>query len=212
VAIALILFYFRGELNFYGRKRAIVVLAAGWVAQNLFMVFTGAVKNGMYIHEYSLTYKRIDVYVWLLLVVFGLLTTTYKLFFLRTNMFLVRINSWLCFVSLVAASFFNWDDLITEYNIARGGNVDYAYLLSLSDNSLLPVYRACQDPKIAGKVCLTEPENAGESERTVKNISVKELVHQHLADFMFEQSKLGWQSTCLSKQRLLHQVKNINSL
>jgi len=49
VAIAIILYYFRGGLNFYNKNKAIKVLAALWVVQNAFMLFSTACRNNLYI-------------------------------------------------------------------------------------------------------------------------------------------------------------------
>ena len=64
VAISIILFYFRGGLNFYQNNKTIKVLASLWVLQNALMLFSSFVRNNMCVHEYGLSYKHIGVYVY----------------------------------------------------------------------------------------------------------------------------------------------------
>jgi hypothetical protein len=207
VAIGLVLFYFRGQLNFSENKKMITALALLWIGQNLFMLYTSAVKNGMYVHEYSLTYKRIGVYIWLLLALFGLGTTAIKVLYRRTNMFLVRINSWLCYAALVFSTIINWNGLIAEYNIRNSRNVDYAYLLLLSPDCLYPVYEACKDPKVASQMCQVHTEESVWVGSIGVNVPVRKLLRNKLASFLYEEKDLGWQSTCLNKRQLLSKFK-----
>ncbi len=78
-AIIIILFYFRGELNFNANNKTLKYLAYLWVLQNVFMLISTVLKNDLYITEYGLTYKRIGVYVYLFLCSLGLITTLIKI-------------------------------------------------------------------------------------------------------------------------------------
>ena len=143
IAIAIILFYFRAGLNFYAKNKTIKILACLWVAQNAFMLFSTACRNHLYITELGLTYKRIGVYVYLLLTLIGLITTLMKIINAKTNMFLFRKNGWLFYGLLIVFSFPNWDRIITQYNVNNIRPLDSNYLLSLSKSTLpglLPYY------------------------------------------------------------------------
>jgi len=137
VAIAIILYYFRGGLNFYNKNKAIKVLACLWVVQNAFMLFSTTCRNNLYITEYGLTYKRIGVYVYLLLTLIGLITTLIKIWQAKTNMYLFRKNGWLFYSLLIILAFPDWDKIVTSYNVKKFNSLDTVYLLSLS-NSVLP--------------------------------------------------------------------------
>jgi len=140
IAILIIMFYFRGKVNFYEKNKAIRMLAYAWILQNAFMIISTAFRNSLYVNEYSLTYKRIGVYVWLMLALIGLLTTFVKIMRSKTNWFLFRSNSWLFYGLLVISCFVNWDQLVTNYNVnrslSRNKALDKFYLLSLSDVNL----------------------------------------------------------------------------
>ena len=136
IAIAIILFYFRGALNFYKKNRTLKLLAYFWIIQNAFMLLSTAFRNEMYINEYGLTYKRVGVYVYLLLTLIGLLTTIIKIFKSKSNHFLFRINGILFYSLLVVSCFFSWDDVITSFNMKKAHWLEKNYLLELSETNL----------------------------------------------------------------------------
>ncbi|MEI7979253.1 MAG: DUF4173 domain-containing protein [Bacteroidota bacterium] len=135
IAIGIILWYFRGTQNF-AQQKTLKVLAYVWIAQNLLMLLSAAYKNNLYINEFSLTYKRIGVYVFLIATAAGLLFTLIKLLTKRSNFYLVKANSLAWYVILVMAVPIGWDKMITEFNIyqaqSKGKEPDVAYLWSLS--------------------------------------------------------------------------------
>ncbi|MEO5643600.1 MAG: DUF4153 domain-containing protein [Bacteroidia bacterium] len=135
-AMLVILFYFRGRMNFSSHGKAIRVLALIWIAQNAFMLFSTAWRNEVYVLVFGLTYKRIGVYIYLLLALIGLMVTAWKVQGKKTNAFLVRMNSWLFYSVWIIACFVNWDGLIIGNNLRTGLKPDLAYLNSLSENIL----------------------------------------------------------------------------
>jgi hypothetical protein len=145
VAISIILFYFRGGLNFYENNKAIKALACLWVLQNAFMLFSNAVRNNMCVAEYGLSYKHVGVYVYLLLTLVGLSTTLIKLLKAKNNMYLFRKNGWIFYSLLVILSFPDWDRMITIYNVNHVKTPNMEYLLCLSNSGLadlLPSYES----------------------------------------------------------------------
>ncbi|HVD98036.1 MAG TPA: DUF4153 domain-containing protein [Cytophagaceae bacterium] len=132
LAVLIILIYFRGNLNFYTSGKTIRLLAYCWVAQNAFMILSTMLRNHLYIQEYSLTYKRIGVYVYLLLCLIGLVTTFIKIMQAKSNWYLFRANSWLFYAVLVLSAAFSWDRIITEFNLAHSKTLDRNYLIHLS--------------------------------------------------------------------------------
>ena len=208
IAIVVILFYFRAELNFSKGRKILAGLTFLWILQNLFMLYTGALKNGMYIHEYTLTYKRIGVYAWLLLALFGLATTAFKIYGIRTNYFLFRINAWLCYGTLVLAALFNWDRSIAEYNIRYSKKVDYAYLISLSYNTYPPILEAFRKGRVDGEKIGADPDVDFRDYRSESNKSLRAYLNEELAGFLTRQSLSQWQSSCISKQLVEKELKS----
>jgi hypothetical protein len=92
LGISILLFFFRGALNFAKSKNLIKILAFLWVLQNAFMVISTTVRNTMYVDAALLTYKRIGVYFWLFFAIIGLITLFIKLQRNKTVWYLARQN------------------------------------------------------------------------------------------------------------------------
>jgi len=136
LVIAIVMYFFRGAINFYKNSSVLRLLANIWLVQNLILLVATAFRNAIYISEYDLTYKRIGVYVWLFLTAFGLLTTIYKVVKKCSSWFLIRINGWAFFVAILFLGTVNWDVVIAKYNTRNLSEFDYEYISRLNDNAL----------------------------------------------------------------------------
>lgn len=138
LAIAVVMYFFRDNLNFLSGNHRLKYAAYLWIIQNAILVMATAAKNLGYIGEYGLTYKRIGVYLYLLLTLIGLVTTYLKVRDVKTNWFLFRRNAWLFYVALVVFSLVDWSRLITQYNLGYldPQKADIDYLINLSDTNL----------------------------------------------------------------------------
>jgi hypothetical protein len=146
LGISILLFFFRGALNFSKNKQLLKVLAYLWVIQNIFMVASTAMRNTMYIDEALLSYKRVGVYFWLLFAFIGLITLFIKLYKNKTVWFLAKYNFAVLFVVFIGSSAFDWDMIISNFNLNRAQQVedissyDKKYLLSLSEGNINGLY------------------------------------------------------------------------
>jgi hypothetical protein len=150
LGIAIILFLFRNAMNFDERNKLVKLLVTLWILQNAMMIVSTCVRNYIYVGEFSLTYKRIGVFVYLLLAMIGLFLTLYKIRFRMSNWFLVRTNAFCWYLFLCVSSFINWDKVVCEFNISRKAGqlerLDKKYLLGLSVESI-PYLQALKDKK-----------------------------------------------------------------
>ena len=135
IAIIILLYVFRGDLNFYKDNQIIKRLAFSWILLNAFLILSIAVKNGQYIYYFGLTYKRIGVIIYLILTLTGLATTLIKIDKIRNIWYLFRLNTKAAFIVLVMASMVNWDYHITNYNFNYSQYMDFQYLIELSNNN-----------------------------------------------------------------------------
>ncbi|MCB0398180.1 MAG: DUF4173 domain-containing protein [Winogradskyella sp.] len=135
IAIIILLYVFRGNLNFYKENKTLKNLALAWILLNVILVLSIAVKNGQYIYYFGLTYKRIGVLVYLTLTLIGLITTLIKINKTKNIWYLFRLNTKAAFVVLVVAAMINWDYHITNYNFKYAKSMDINYLIDLSDNN-----------------------------------------------------------------------------
>ncbi len=138
LAMAVLLFFFRGNLNFYTRNKWLRYGAIAWIVQNMILVVSVFIRDYYYFVHMGLAYKRIGVVVFLVMVLAGLVTVFLKIQWKKSNYFLFRVNAWVAVVVLTLCSLVHWDLLIAEHNLARKGKVpvDVNFLLSLSDRTL----------------------------------------------------------------------------
>lgn len=116
ISIGLTLYFFRGNLNFYRKNKLLKILSYSWLFQNAILTISVAFRNYRYIETFALAYKRIGVYFFLTLVLFGLVTVIYKIRNCKSSFFLFRINTLALYVVLLLFSFLNWDVIIARYN------------------------------------------------------------------------------------------------
>jgi len=135
-AILLIMYYFRENQNFYERKVRLVQLATIWIVLNGTLAFFTCYKNLLYVDAYGLTYKRIWVFLGIVLTVIGLFFTLSKIKDLKTNWYLVRQNIWVLYFAMSFYVLVDWDRLITWYNPNFAQELDLTYILELGDTKL----------------------------------------------------------------------------
>jgi Domain of unknown function (DUF4173) len=118
LAMGVLFFTFRKNLNFYPKNQPLKTAAGIWLIQNAVLAFSVAVRNLHYIDFHGLAYKRIGVFWFLSLVFFGLYTLWTKIKDTRSNAWLWRYNAWAFYTLLVLNTCVNWDVLITRYNLS----------------------------------------------------------------------------------------------
>lgn len=178
LAIGIVLYFFRGNLNFLRNNGQLKYATYLWIYQNVMLIFGVAYKNSLYIQEYGLTYKRIGVYVYLLLTLAGLVTTYIKVQGLKSNWYLFRKNAWAFYLLLVILAFFNWPRIITQYNLRHlpGNKLDLTYLINLPDTNLDLLYDAAH----SSAYLMSDHQN--------------ERIHRKATSFIQKESLKDWQS------------------
>lgn len=130
LAIALILIFFRGDLNFVEKNQTLKNLTYFWIILNLLLTFSVLFKTYIYIDQYGLSIKRIGVLMYLSLCVIGLVTTYLKISRKLNLVYLLRRNVTIGFTSLLLFSLINWSSIITKYNI-ENDFIDYQQFSNL---------------------------------------------------------------------------------
>jgi hypothetical protein len=156
IAIAIILYFFRGQLNFFKQNKDLKMVTGIWIMLNLFVVFTTVLKNVEYIQSFGLTYKRIGVIFFLMATSIGLVTTYLKVIHIKNMWFLFRINLSIAFVVFVMSTTVNWDKIITHYNLYVLKEAEIHYLIRLSNNNAFQLYEYAQkhglEPKLKERI------------------------------------------------------------
>ncbi len=200
LAIGIIVFYFRGRLNFIENNKVIKALAYLWIAQNIFLIITIAKRNWFYVSNFGLTQKRIGVYVFLALCIIGLVTTFIKVYKVKSTWFLFRKNTWVWYGVLVAACLVNWDWIIADHNLnlamEKGEPADGVYLSRLSYGSLAVLYKYYAADKKPGTGSLFDKWMVLQMQRKY-------------AALTREVSNADWQSACLLKIKAQREIESL---
>ena len=138
ISIILVLYYFRGNLNFYQNNKLLKYLSFIWLAQNGILTISVAIRNFWYINYFALAYKRIGVIIFLVLTLYGLYTVYQKVRQKRSTFYLFKTNAYALLVVLIFSSLFNWDSIIAKYNFKNSNKsfLHLDYLVTLSDKAL----------------------------------------------------------------------------
>jgi len=184
-AIALILYFFRGNLNFFQGNKRIKSLTYVWISLNVILIAFTAYKNYTYVEALGFTYKRIGVFAYLLLTLTGLITAYIKVAQVKNFIYLVRTNMATVFAFLIVSAAIPWDKTITWYNLSTLENPDINYLIRLGDSNSEQLYMYA----IANQ---TEVE-----------INTKDRIDEKYSAFVAAQSEKTWQ-----EYTLYHIAKN----
>jgi len=138
ISIVIVLYFFRGNLNFYSKNKFLKYLSYIWLAQNAILTVSVAIRNFWYIQYFSLAYKRIGVIIFLLLTLYGLYSVLIKVKNQKSAFYLFRTNTYTILIILIISSLFNWDSIIAKYNFRHYEKsfVHLDFLSGLSDKSL----------------------------------------------------------------------------
>jgi Leucine-rich repeat (LRR) protein len=210
-AIIIILYFFRGRLNYYEKGKYLKWLACFWILQNAFMIFSSVYRTNMYVEEFGISYKKIGVYVYLGLTLIGLITTYIKVTRLKSNWYLVRVNTWCYFILLVVSCIFNWDVIITDYNIKKAltehKKLEKYYLADLSFKNLPQLLRLNDSIKSNDDFGVRDYYW---SSRGTYFYNFKTALDNKLFRFMKEMRGAEWQSWCKEKSRTLNDILAIH--
>ncbi|WP_264534975.1 DUF4173 domain-containing protein [Flavobacterium sp. N1736] len=134
MAVGVILFYFKGGFNFDKKAANLKRLSKIWIVLNGVLILSTAIKNSEYVSFFGLTYKRLGVYAFLILAIIGLIYAFLKITKQKTNAYLFNQMVWYFYGTVLLCSFFNWGNLITNYNISVNKGVEPRFLSGLNFN------------------------------------------------------------------------------
>ena len=147
MAMAVLLFFFRKNLNFYPSNDVLKQLAYLWIVQNGILAASVAMRNYHYITHHGLAYKRLGVIIFLFLVVIGLITFYWKIKMKMSLYYLLLANSWAAYFALLSCGMVNWDNFITNYNLnaQTPTEIDAGFLVYHVSDKNLPILMANKD-------------------------------------------------------------------
>lgn len=138
LSMGIMMYYFRGNQNFFNKFSVLRTWALIWIAQNTLLVLSLVIRNWSYVEQFDLAYKRIGVFLFLLATLVGLFSIAVKIQKKRTFYYLIQTNGWTWLILVFLMSFVNWDRLIVSYNLEHAGTSapDMKFILERSDKTL----------------------------------------------------------------------------
>lgn len=152
-SIIIVLYFFRGNLNFYSKNRLLKQLSMVWLVQNAILTISVGIRNFHYIHYFALAYKRVGLMLFLLLTLYGLFTVYIKVLNQKSSFYLFRTNFFAIYIVLVGSSLINWENWIANYNFKnyKQSFVELRYLSSFPDKSLPNLDKSLEELKAIKK-------------------------------------------------------------
>ena len=201
IAMAVLFWYFRGNLNFYKDKGLLKKVAYVWLAQNAMLAISVGIRNWAYVQEYGLAYKRLGVFWFLLLVAFGLFTLVQKITNKHSLIHLANKNGWAIFLSLLMISAINWDSTITRYNLSSSEekNLDARFLFyGISGHNLSLLWK---------NKALIAQESTWDEQRVERELNLK---YSKFEKRMKTQSWKAWNFRDSRNEKVLERLKSQN--
>jgi hypothetical protein len=137
-------------------------LVALWVAQNVFLVASSALRTIRYIEEYELTAWRVAALLWMGLVAVGLVLICWRTWFGKSARWLINANALAALVVLTPCCFVDLSAGAARWNVRHarevgggGEEIDLCYLSRMGAPALLPLIefeRRPISPQLRGRV------------------------------------------------------------
>jgi hypothetical protein len=125
------------------RSRLVRALVFLWIGQNVLLVLSSMLRLDLYVEIYSLTEWRCAAFVWMLLVVAGLILIVARIVLDRTNRWLVWANVAVLTLTLYMCSLTDFHGTIAHFNVThsreiagKGQPADMTYLCGLGPAAL----------------------------------------------------------------------------
>ena len=210
ISIILVLYFFRGNLNFLAKNRLLKYLSYVWLAQNAVLAISVAIRNFWYIHYFSLAYKRIGVIIFLMLVIYGLYTVFKKVRYRKSVFFLVKSNAYSIFIVLIISSVINWDNLIAKYNFqyADTAFLHLDFMATLSDSSI-PYLDKPLDELV--RINETQKEKFPFEQKFMTPEEFHSVIESRKIDFEEKWKEKNFLSWNLSEYKAFRELKNRNA-
>lgn len=192
ISLGVLLFVFRGNINFYPSGHKLKKLAGIWLLQNAFLALSVGLRNIHYVNHYGLAYKRVGVFFFLL-IIFAILILTWLKINRNYTMKYWLNNAAAAALGVVAVSaIFDWSSVIVKYNLKnyKKSFVHLEYLITMPDRTLphLIQYR-----KMFEDIKLEQNRLGYNYSDTVNGAYVDDLLEERIIEFKETHNKKKWQ-------------------
>jgi hypothetical protein len=211
LSMAILMYFFRWNLNFFSQNRTLKTLSYIWLAQNFILCISVFLRNYHYIQFHGLAYKRIGVIFFLVLTAIGLFTLYRKIDDRKTSFYLWKVNTWAAYGLMVFAAFFNWSIFIAKYNLRHPNpsGIDSDFYLEMQPAVLpllyenLPAVERQIQGHFSDKQRWTEIDSIGR---------FKEILDMKAALFVSRYERYEWPSWNLADQKTYEKLKKVKKM
>jgi len=192
LSAAIVLYIFRGNINFYKNNKFLKTITYIWIVQNIILSLSVVVRVYHYILHHGLAYKRIGVVIFVIATIIGLITLIKKVQNTKTVSYLFRVNGISIYSILVISALFNWDSIIATHNFkyAESKNIDYIFELNMSDK-VLPILDQNRDRLALNN---TKYKNSNYSYSWTNSQTLLEKLDQRIEQFKRRKEERSWLS------------------
>ena len=192
LSAAIVLYIFRGNINFYKNNKFLKTITYIWIVQNIILSLSVVVRVYHYILHHGLAYKRIGVVIFVIATIIGLITLIKKVQNTKTVSYLFRVNGISIYSILVISALFNWDSIIATHNFkyAESKNIDYIFELNMSDK-VLPILDQNRERLELNN---SKYKNSSYSYSWTNSQTLLEKLDQRIEQFRRRQKERSWLS------------------
>lgn len=193
LSMAIMLFFFRLNINFYSKNKFLKNLSYLWIFQNTVLLISVVIRNLHYINHFALAYLRIGLFFFLLMVIVGLITLFIKIKNVKSLFYLLRVNTWALYIAFVIFAMFDWDTIIAKYNLEHYPKafVEASFMLTL-DAKTYPFL----DKK---RELLNQPDSLNSYKRFDSDYQTE--FDNKILEFMEKQKQISWLSSNIADQK-----------
>jgi hypothetical protein len=142
LAAAFVLVALRGPGD-DGARRLTTGLIYLWIAQNVVLVLSAVLRLDLYVDMYALTRLRVAAFIWMGLVVAGLILIVFRIALAKPNDWLIRANLISLAIALYGSGVVDLDAAVANYNVrhsreltGEGVGLDRRYICWLGPSAL----------------------------------------------------------------------------
>lgn len=204
----ILLYFFRGNLNYYSKRKRLVQLATLWTFQNIILTISVAIRTFHYIGFHGLAPLRIGVLIIAAQLLFVLVLVVVKINKRQSFSWVIRRSSAFSFVLLAVCVLIPWNRWIATHNLNHpiSNEVDVDYYLQLQPDAY---------PILYDNMEIIENQlnaHAANSTRWVKSDmeSFKAQLEQYTVEFLWEYENSSWMSWTPSAHRAYERLKEVS--
>lgn len=209
ISAGMLLYFFRGSLNFYPNNAWLKRLAIIWTVQNIVLSLSVSIRALHYIQFHGLAPLRIGVLLFTLIITIALIAVILKITNIRTTAWVTRLTSSFAIITLGVCTLIPWNTWMANHNLNHemSNEIDLDYYLHLGPQTY-PILYANLD-KIESQY---EAHSANDVNWLHHDYgSFKKSLDRRTISFLWDYELHNtWQSWTYADQRAYQKLKLIN--